>query len=67
MAQGAGAQSGARKVALEAGRPTGKLVEQSRPEVRKWGWEGVSEREPALPAAGKEAENESELPACITG
>lgn len=67
MAQGAGAQSGARKVAREAGRPSGKLVEQSRPEVRKWGREGVLERELALPAAGTEAENESEFPACTTG
>lgn len=37
MAQGTGAQSGAGKGALEARKPSGNLLEQSRPELRKGG------------------------------
>lgn len=36
-AQGAGAQSGARRVALEARKPSRNLVEQSRSELKEYG------------------------------
>lgn len=40
MAQGAGTQTGARKVARMAGKPAGSLVEQPRPELKKRGGSG---------------------------
>lgn len=58
-----GAQKGA---ALEAGKPTGNSMKQSRSDLREWGFGAVLERGGDLPARRVKG-TESESPACITG